>query len=52
MVDKTDEIKESDEVSKAAAILGRAGGRARSPRKSKSCRENGKKARGHPKGRR
>jgi hypothetical protein len=38
------------EISKAAAILGRKGGLAKSEKKTKSCRENGKLG-GWPKGR-
>jgi hypothetical protein len=38
-----------EEISKAAAIMGRKGGSAKSEKKTKSCRENGKLG-GWPKG--
>jgi hypothetical protein len=41
-------MKEQSEISKAAALLGRKGGSVKSEKKTKSCRENGKKG-GRPK---
>ncbi|MCK9282397.1 MAG: hypothetical protein M0P71_17415 [Melioribacteraceae bacterium] len=41
---------EKEIISEAAALLGRKGGSAKSEKKTKSCRENGKKG-GWPKGR-
>ena len=42
-------MKNKTELSKAAAILGKKGGSAKSEKKTKSCRENGKLG-GWPKG--